>query len=283
MKNMPRNYYYIVASLPDLIFDSPKKVVPLVDFIDEISELVTPQHGSFLELFRLGFDNKNLINLLEKRGKEFDVRGNYSKEKIEEEIKFPENLPRYMLHFIEAYREEKLPYPGLSVDDQLTWLLYDELTTHQNAFLSIWFTFDLNLRNLLAGLNCRRLSEESQEVSGDFTLLKSIIGSNEIAELIRKSRTPDFSLSLDYPWVEKVLSFDRQNLVEFEKNIDTLRWDTLDEMTTFTYFQIETILAFCIKLDIVERWQRLKPEVGKEKLKRLLSELESGYTVMEEA
>ena len=279
---MPKNYYYIVASLPDLIFDSPKKVVSLVDFIDEISELITSQHGSFLEPFRLAFDNKNLINLLEKRGKEFDVRGNYSKEKIEEEIKFPEDLPRYMLHFIEAYKEEKQPYPELSVADQLTWLLYNELTTHQNAFLSTWFTFDLNLRNLLAGLNCRKLTEEKQDASGDFSVTKSIIGSNEFADLIRKSRTPDFSLSLDYPWVEKVLSLSSENLVEFEKSIDTLRWDTLNEMTTFTYFQIETILAFCIKLNIVERWQRLKPEVGEEKLKRLLSDLESSYTIMEE-
>ena len=279
---MPKNYYYIVAGLPDLLFDSTKKVVSLVDFINEISEQVTTQHGSFLELFRLAFDNKNVINLLDKRGLDFDIRGNYSKEKIEEEIKFPESLPRYMLHFIEAHKEEKLPYPDLPLDDQLTWLFYNELVTHKNAFLSTWFTFDLNLRNLLAGLNCRKLAEESQDTTGDFTVSKSILGSNEFADLIRKSRTPDFSLSLDYPWVERVLSFNRQNLVEFEKNIDTLRWDILDEMTIFTYFQIETILAFCIKLDIVERWQRLKPDVGKEKLKRLLSDLESSYTIMKE-
>ena len=279
---MPKNYYYIVASLPDLLFDSPKKVVSLIDFIDDITELLTPGHASFLALFRLGYDNKNLVKMLDKRGKEFDVRGNFSKEKLEEEIKFPENLPGYMLQFIEAFKEEKLPYPDLSLDDQLTWLFYDELITHKNAFLNTWFTFDLNLRNLLAGLNCRRLTEENQDASGDFTLSKTIIGSNEFAELVRISRTPDFSLTLDYPWVEKVLSFDKQNLVEFEKNIDTLRWDTLDEMTVFTYFQIETILAFCIKLDIVERWQRLKPDVGEEKLKRLLSDLESSYAIMEE-
>ena len=279
---MQKNYYYIVASLPDLIFDSPKKAVSIIDFIEDISDLLTAEHASFLELFRLGYDNSNLVNVLDKRGKEFDVRGNFSKEKIEEEIKFPENLPCYMLQFVEAFREEKLPYPDLSVDDQLTWLFYEKLTAHKNVFLSTWFTFDLNLRNLLAGLNCRRLAEEHKDTSGDFALSKTIIGSNEFADFVRKSRTPDFSLSLDYPWVEKVLSLDRQNLVEFEKNIDTLRWDALDEMTTFTYFQIETILAFCIKLDIVERWQRLKPEVGEEKLKRLLSDLESSYTIMEE-
>ena len=279
---MPKNYYYIVASLPDLLFDSPKKVISLVDFIEDIRELLTPEHASFLALFRLGYDNGNLVSTLDKRGKEFDVRGNFSKEKIEEEIKFPENLPGYMLQFIEAYKEEKLPYPDLSLDDQLTWLFYDEAVAHKNAFLSTWFTFDLNLRNLLAGLNCRRLAEQSKDASGDFTVSKTVLGSNEFAELVRKSRTPDFSLTLDYPWVEKVLSFDRRNLVEFEKNIDTLRWDMLDEMTTFTYFQIETILAFCIKLDIVERWQSLKPDVGEEKLTRLLSDLESSYAIMEE-
>lgn len=279
---MPKNYYYIVASLPDLLLDSPKKAVSLIDFIEDIKELLTPEHASFLELFRLGYDNSNLVGILDKRGKEFNIRGNFSKEKIEEEIRFPENLPRYMLRFIEAFKEEKLPYPELLVDDQLTWLFYEELMAHKNTFIGTWFTFDCNLRNLLAGLNCRRADEERKDAPAGFAISKVIIGSNEFAELVRKSRSPDFSLTMDYPWVEKVLSFDKQNLVEFEKSIDTLRWDMLDEMTTFTYFQIETILAFCIKLDIVERWQKLKPDVGKEKLARLLEDLESSYTIMGE-
>ena len=68
-------------------------------------------------------------------------------------------------------------------------------------------------------------------------------------------------------------------LLDLEKNIDLLRWDYLNELTVFTYFQIETILAFYIKLGIVERWQGLDPAVGEQHYTKLVEELKSGFYV----
>lgn len=277
---MPRSYYYLVAGLPDIILDNTKKGLSVTDFVDELSEQVHTQDVALFTILRLCFDNKNLINLLEKQEKELDNRGNFSRETLEQEIKIPEMLPHYMKTFIEAYKEGKFPFPELSVEDQLNWLFYEEITMHPNAFIREWFSFDLNLRNVLAGLNCKRFSEGS--VKEEFTRPHSIICRNDVSELVLKSNAPDFSLSSRFSWVEKLLSFNQDNLVEYEKSIDTLRWEKLDELTTFTYFQIETILAFCIKLGMVERWQELDPEVGKEKLNKLLAELETSYTIMEE-
>lgn len=272
---MPRSYYYLVAGLPDLILDNTKKGLALSAFIDDISEQINEKDISLLSLFRLPFDNKNLINLVEKQEKEFDERGNYSKDTLEQEIRQPDILPPYMKSFLEAYKEEKLPFPELSVEDQLHWLFYDEVTGHANPFIRDWFSFDLDLRNVLAGLSCRKMAQDDES---QFSLSQSIICKNDVTELIHKSNAPDFSLSNQLPWIEKVVAISKNDLVEYEKNIDTLRWDTLNELTTFTYFQIETILAFIVKLDMVERWQKLDPESGKEKLEKLLSELKTGYT-----
>jgi len=51
----------------------------------------------------------------------------------------------------------------------------------------------------------------------------------------------------------------------------------LDELTTFAYFQVETILAFCIKLMLVERWMKLDPVSGRQKLEQLIAQMRKGF------
>ncbi len=60
-----------------------------------------------------------------------------------------------------------------------------------------------------------------------------------------------------------------------EKALDEIRWDKLSELTVFSYFEIETILAFLLKVEIVERWQSLDSTFGTERLEKLLTELGS--------
>ena len=80
---MPRSYYYLVAGLPDIILDITKKGLTLGAFIDDVSEQIHENDVLILSLFRLPFDNKNLVNLLGKQEKEFDERGNVRADEIE--------------------------------------------------------------------------------------------------------------------------------------------------------------------------------------------------------
>lgn len=276
---MPRNYYYLVAGLPDIVLDGAKKGSTLLSFLDETLEQIAPDDAALIATLRLPYDNTNVITLLEKKEKPFDPRGRFSQEELEQEIKMAEQAPGYMQIFLEAYREGKLPYPSLSLEDQLSWLFYEEVTTSSNDFLREWFTFDQDLRNVLAGLNCKKYSENNEHNELPLSRATAIIGTGDVAEMVRKSTAPDFSLGAQYSWVEKVMSFDQTSLVAFEKNIDQLRWDMLDELTTFAYFQVETLCAFYIKLGIVERWLDLDPAFGKEKLNTLLKELEASYSI----
>jgi len=279
---MPRNYYYLVAGLPDIILDNTKKGLPLSAVLDEILELVSPRDAALFTLFRYRYDNTNLVTLLEKTEKEFDTRGNFDQEELAQEIKMPSILPGYMQSFIEAHKEGKYPFPQLSFEDQLGWLYYEYMAAQPNTFVREWFAFDLDLRNVLAGINCRKLEEDQGQGSSQFSREQSIICHNDVSELVLKSNAPDFSLSSRFTWVEKLISFYQDDLVGYEKNIDLLRWEMLDELTVFSYFQIETLLAFYIKLRMVERWQELEPDIGKETLDKLLAEFSAGYTIMAE-
>jgi len=278
---MARNYYYLVAGLTDLILDESKLPLSFVDFVAEIEDQIAEPDIKLLQCIRLPFDNRNLITVLEKKDREFDPRGNFSEEEMNNALRDQENFPQYMQAFIEAWKEKRTFFQGLVPEDQINWLFYDSMTSHGNQFIRDWFTFDRDLRNLIAGLNSRKnLSHfDALKTERESSLSKILIGGNDVAETILRSNAPDFGVTSVVPWVEKLFSISNLGIAEFEKGVDNLRWDMLNELTTFSYFQNETILAFCIKLTLVERWKSLDSKTGGEILEKFVEELKSGFSV----
>ncbi len=263
--------------MPDLVLDGSGKLTTAKEIITEVSEQVSPQDAVVLQLLLLKYDNRNLAALLTKSDAAFDERGSYTKEELVREIKTFDTLPAYMQKLIELYQQDKLPYPDLTLEDQISWLFYDEVLNHDNLFISNWYRFDLDSRNVLAALNFRRMVKDNVVGVSEMAFESLIISRNDVAQSVLKSSAPDFALSLQYPWLEKLLALQsNNNIIENEKTIDRMRWYLVDELSVFSYFQIETVLAFCIKLEMVERWQKLDPEIGKDYLDKLIVDLESG-------
>jgi hypothetical protein len=250
---------------------------PVAEFIADVSGQVHPDDAALFDILRFPADNRNLLALLEKRDEPFDPAGGYSSDELAAHVKVPDALPSYMQAFIEAHAAGKLPSGDLSADNQLAGLFYDEMCAHRDPFISQWFTFDLDMRNVCAALNCRRAQAADRQPERAFMLQHAVIGGSDVAQAILKSTAPDFSLSAQLPWVERIVNMDRENPVEFEKNLDMLRWDRLNELTLFSYFSFDAVLSFTIKLGTVQRWQGLDEQSGKEALARLVKELTSHY------
>ena len=278
---MTSNYYYLVAGLPELLLDEGKQPLSSGDFLQDAAEQLDAADLRILNLLRLPYDNKNLLSLLLKSEQPFDPRGSISEEALTAGLKFPDELPEYMQQFIEAFRENRSPAPGLVPDDQLAWFFYDAMLQQENEFIREWFTFDLQLRNAAAGINCRKefAHLEALATERDKPVSSVIVGRDEVAEALLRSNAPDFGLSAIVPWADRIFSLSRGSFPEFEKGIDSLRWEVLDEMTVDAYFRAETVMAFFIKLTIVERWLTLEPAAGREWFDRLLEELKASYSV----
>jgi hypothetical protein len=268
---MTRNYYYFVTALPELLLDSGK-TNPLLDSIfAEAVEVLHPDDLAILKLIRLPFDNKNIIALLEKRSDTFDTRGIFSKQALELELKNPDELPPYIETFIAGFRASKPLGPDLGWEDQLQSLFYAQVTGHSNSFISAWFTFEQDLRNVVAGLQNRRL-QHNGSTGGELKTV--IIGHNEVAESILRSSATDFALAGKLPWIEKVIAaVNGSDIVRLEQTLDTLRWEMLDELTAGAYFSIEVIAAFFIRLCMAVRWQTLDSATGQVYFDRLVATL----------
>jgi hypothetical protein len=117
----------------------------------------------------------------------------------------------------------------------------------------------------------------------DIPFENALVGGDEVVLALKKSRTRDFGLSAEISDIEHLIQiFETENLLDRELKLDTHKWHHMDEITFFNYFSVEKVIAFILKLLIVERWMELDAEKGKEMFNQLLKELESGFQFPEE-
>jgi hypothetical protein len=264
-----QNYYFLVAGLPDLTIEQGKLQYGTAEFREELKAGLSKADYGFLQLLFLTEDNNNLLTLLLKENRPLSHEGVYTPEFLGEELKEPSQLMPYMLKFIDSFKAETRLYPNLSYENELATLWFEELLATKNDFLRDWFTFELNLKNVLLVVAARKNGIHFEH---------QIIGNNTVAEIIHKSNARDLGISAEWPWIEKVLQIlDTEDILMREKAIDLLRWNYLDELNTFNYFTLEVLIAYYIKLGIIERWLRLDQPTGEEMFRRLLGELKHSY------
>ena len=271
---MKRNYHYLVAGLQDITLDIHKLVQDQLALKEELRNELHPRDYVLVEKLFLPFDNENLLNLLLKNDKEFNEKGNFSRERLESNIKEPVDLPEYMCRFITAFKNKDPLYPDMSPENELTTLFYDEIIAREkNAFLRDWFQFELNVHNIIMALNARKYKVPYEH---------QVMGTNETSEIIRKSHARDFGLGNELDYIEELTAISRkEDVKEKEQAIDALKWKYLDEATFFHYFTIEKILAFLIKLGMIERWLSIDKDHSNELFKKLLQELQDSYELPE--
>ena len=264
-----QNYYFLVAGLPDVTMDHGKLQFGTTELREELKAGLVQNDFNYFQLLFLPNDNANLLSLLQKDQRPMLPGGVYAPDFLAEEIKEPQQVKPYIKRFIESFTGETRLYPNLTPENELTTLWYEEMLATDHEFLRDWFTFDLNLKNILLVISARK---------NDLPFENQVIGNNQVAEIIRKSNARDLGLSAEWPWIEKVVQIMETNdILAREKAIDLLRWSYLDELNTFNYFSVEVLMAYYLKLGIIERWLRLDQATGEEMFRRLLGELQNTY------
>lgn len=264
-----RNYYCLIAGLPDILVDQKKIPFSLIELKKELQYQLHPKDYQLVEYLFLPYDNINFLNILQKKDAEFNPLGNYSESFFMDEIKEPENLPGYMKKFLEAYREEKSIHPNLSLENQLTWLYFDFMLEQKNEFLRDIFTIIRDINNIFTIYNARKfgLNIETQ-----------MIGNYELTEAAKKTTSKDFGLASEITPIDEIIGiYENNDILEQEMSIDLLKWRHMNNLNTFNYFTIEFILAYVLNFIIVERWSNLDTEQSKKTFRKILTDLENSF------
>ena len=264
-----RNYYCLIAGLPDIHVDQKKIPFSLIELKQELQYQLHPKDYQLVEYLFLPYDNINFLNILQKNEAEFNPLGNYSESFFMDEIKEPENLPGYMKKFLEAYREENPMHPNLSLENQLTWLYFDFMLEQKNQFLRDIFTTIRDINNIFTVYNARKFG---------MNIENQMIGNYELTEAAKKTTSKDFGMASEITPIDEIIGiYENNDILEQEMSIDLLKWRHMNDLNTFNYFTIEFILAYVLKFIIVERWSNLDPDQSKKTFRKILTDLENSF------
>ena len=121
---------------------------------------------------------------------------------------------------------------------------------------------------MLAAITCRK---HGLDKSG------YIVGENEVAHALRTSNARDFGLgdTVEYlPDLQRIA--EETDLMAREKKIDLLKWGWLEENTFFKTFDIESVFAYMLKLEMIERWVTLDKTTGEKTFREIVGAMKKG-------
>ena len=138
----------------------------------------------------------------------------------------------------------------------------EKLSAHENSFIRDYFTFDFRLRNILLAISKRKFKLDK------IHLLE--VGEDEVINKLKISTANDFGLGMDADYIQSLVdAFAKDDIVYREKFIDQLRWDMIDQINTFSYFKVDVLLGYLLKLMIVERWIAMSANRGEQALAKI--------------
>lgn len=272
-------YYCLIAGLPDIMLEDSKLTYSVADFREELEGILTDADKKLIDLFYLKFDNKNLLAYINQSESNPESRGRIAYDELDalfqalrEEEKPPKNhrIPPYFESFFRLYleNEEKENKLDVSWEDRLAALYYAYAMKNPNKFVVDWFELNLNINNMLTAITCRKHNLDKAAY---------IVGDNLVAQALRTSNARDFGLSdeLEYlPDLQRIA--EESDLMLREKKIDLLKWKWLEEQTFFKTFDIESVYAYLLKLEMIERWVTLDKETGDKTFREIVGVMKKG-------
>ena len=265
------NYYTLVAGFREYALDAERKGFDAAEIRTEVMENLDAKDQRAVELLYGYYDCENLSAARAGRTAH-NALGNLSHEEILAELERPTLLPEELQQVIRAYADPE-GEDAEQVDttqrfEKSLFAAYYALAARSSCrFLREWSAFDCNLRNVSAAITARELNRPIEEVT---------VGEGEIVEQLQRSSASDFGLRGELQYLDAAIAAisDEQNLVEKEHKIDLIRWNEASELSTFDYFDINAVLAYLVRINLVARWSMLDPVRGREMFARLMTELD---------
>ena len=265
------SYYALVAGFREYTLDGEMKGFDVEAILSDVFEVLSSKDKKSVELLYAYYDCENLISR-HNGSSTYNALGRLSNEEIDEELRQPSRLIAplakvvrdYVLPADEDGEEVDLSQPFAKA---LMTAYYKACAASGSRLLREWSAADRTIRNIVAATLARRQGIAAESV---------VVGNDAVAKSLSRSSAADFGLRTEIPYVEQLIAAvaDEQNMVEKERKIDNIRWAELSELSTFDYFDLNAVIAYLVKANMVARWAALDAKVGREMFDRLVAELD---------
>ena len=265
------SYYALVAGFKEYALDGEMKGFDIEAILSEVFEVLSSKDKKTVELLYAYYDCENLISR-HNGSSTYNALGRLSSEEVEEELRRPTILIEPLAKVVRAYASpESEDAEDLDLSQPFAKALmtayYKACAASGSRLLREWSATDRTIRNIVAATLARRQGVAIESV---------VVGEDSVTESLMRSSAADFGLRAELPFVEQLVAAvaDEQNMVEKERKIDNIRWAELSELSTFDYFDLNAVIAYLVKVNMVARWAALDAKVGREMFDRLMADLD---------
>lgn len=277
------NYHYLVSSLAEYAPDSDGEGLDVAALLGEIASQVSAGDMAYV---RMLLWRNDIANIMSRRGgrERYIVPANLSLEETEavctryfgdvdgdsesadESLReMGVSLPTYIKKVLDGYAASDKNAGPMDVERALWESYYAAAERSSSRFLREWSRFDRHLRDIAAAYTARR---KGIDIAG------VVVGDDEITDRLKNDYTPDFGLKGTFDKADELIAIlDSDEMLSKERRIDELRWDKVDDITVFDYFDIDFIMGYMVKVSIICRWMVLDKEAGRQMLDRLIERL----------
>ncbi len=249
-------YYFLKTSFPDLQLDKSPEL-SFAELHEVLVENLSEKHFALYREFLFYIDLQNLRSFIVQAP--IDPRGFFSKQELQEALLFREGFPEYVFVFLDRFEETK---DRLAHFTQLYISFYQK---KKEGFLGAYFSHLRQMRWVLAALRAKskgkNLLPELQFEEEEDRLIAYIIAQKDAAQF---EPPPEFSR------LKEVFCQHETDPLLLEKALLAYQIDAIEELEEGKPFEIDQVLAFAIKLFLIESWHLLDKERGKEALKRIV-------------
>lgn len=142
--------------------------------------------------------------------------------------------------------------------DSLDAAFYRSALSSPCRFIREYFSYDMKVRNTKV------------------EFLNGRLGRSAGTDVILLDEDPD---SGDFEGKDEIMAvLDQEDILGRERGLDDLMWKKCEELSLMHVFDIDVILGFTARLQIINRWLRLNPETGRELFRKLVNEIRNSKT-----
>lgn len=305
-------YYALISGLPQLTAESPRPPFSTEEFAQTLGEELTKKDLALLQLLRSESEHRELIQWLvagelplpqQQRPQDYAYGTDEAEAETAEGLspklqalrqvaqeaylgrglsrKAKQALPDYQARFIHdlffaphpteldqepaAPRYSQLISDPLALEDLLASYYYKEMEQSPSDFIRSWAALNKNLRNILVIYTCRRLGWSAD---------RFIVGEGPVEEKLRSSKAKDFDLSEELPYLPELLRIaEERDIARRERLIDLVKWRWMDDWTFVRIFDVDNVLCYYLRLQILERWSKLDPQLGESTFRSIVHAL----------
>jgi hypothetical protein len=249
------SYYFLEISLPSLKIGA-RPEISFEEFIYRLEVNLQPTDLKKVRKFRQLIDLFNIRALLS--GQKLDNRGNFSEKELDQAMLVKDGFPQYVFDILGKWETNSAKLQNFPA---LLAAFFKEEIKKAKGFLKKYFAFERECRLVLAAFRATKMSRDLAEV-----LQFEELNDPFVAQILVQKDTGRYEPPVEYAELKEIFEENGLDAGLKHKMFTEWKFSRIEEMG-LKPFSIDSILSYMVRLILVEDWQALDEEKGKEALK----------------